>query len=223
MVAAIDKVRRIETPGREEEVENIIVEEEGKLFDIKKQVISWMAVQAEADARSQVSCSSRGTVLSENSVSSRGRNRKGETEDQLWERLAKHRMRLDAKKNLCKELVSTTKDIEMLRQEIQNLEEAYSEAAEVARSLRELLPGDEARKMMERVEQEDLEIHQIKRSMVRLMATKNDTNNAADMTTTAGKEKEGQLVHLHPRNGGAEKEASHQNRGSTGCQVAARR
>ena len=174
LVAVVDKLSKVRTEREEDELEQMMTEEESKLFKIKKEVIRWMAAQAETDTRSQVSNSSRHTVMSGNSVGSRGKgNRKeGEHElkDQLWERLIKLRVQLNAKKSLCKELLTKTMDIVKLRQEMCQLEETYREAAGVALDLRELVPVGEAEKIMEKVEQEDVEIHQIKRSMVSQMA-----------------------------------------------------
>ena len=201
LVAAAGKILNIEL-DTDVEVENVLMEEEAKLFDLKRQFVTWMVEHAEADARSQVSNSTRQTGMSDYSNCPRGRHGKEETETQrkehLWEKLVKLRTRLDTKKNLCKELLSTTKDINMLRQNFQILEETYSEAAEIAFSLRELLPGMEAKKIMEKVEQEDAEIHQIKRSMVKLMASGNNSENldAVDKAPISERDdKECQLVY----------------------------
>ena len=182
LVAAVDKIVKMGVVGSKSGLQEVMMEEDAKLFRLKKDVIQWMAVQTDADARSQVSCSSRGTVMSGNSVSSRGKVTKSDLDPQvkneLWDQLLKRRMQLNIKKNRCNELVKT-KDIVTLRKEIYHMDEMFKEASEIALGLRELLPGKEVEKIMDKVEAEDVEIHQIKRAMVRLMAAECTATNRA--------------------------------------------
>ena len=156
LVAAVDKVLKTNLLGTETQLEEMIMEEDTKLFEVKKDVIKWMAVQAEADSRSQVSHSSKHTVMSDNPYGPRriGTNNEVDSEvqlkDQLWDKLSKLRKQLEVRKNLCKELVIQKKDMAMLRQEIHQLEEIYENAAEIALNLRELLPGKEANQFIKR-------------------------------------------------------------------------
>ena len=88
-------------------------------------------------------------------------------------------------------MLTKSEDIVTLRQELCHLEETYKEAAEIALCLRELVPGYEAEKIMERVEQEDVEIHQIKRTLVRIMATECDVENNDTVDKNPGEKGEG--------------------------------
>ena len=201
LVAVVEKLLKARTEETDDELEQMMTEEDSKLFTMKKEVIKWMATQVETDTRSQVSNSSRHTVMSGNSICSRGKGNRKEGEDQrkdqLWEKLVKLRAQLNAKKSLCKELLTKTRDIATLRQEMCQLEETYREAAGVALDLRELVPGYESEKIMEKVEQEDVEIHQIKRSMVSQMAAECNLggNETVDKSTgVKDQEQEGSIL-----------------------------
>ena len=168
-------------------VQNLLMDEEANVFEIKKQVIKWIIAREEkddksqisrgrrtslskilrslgkakegekdSDSRSQLSGSSRKTMLSDISVGSAGKkqkrkgnsNNEAQRKEQLWDDLGKLKGKLNIQKDRCQELV-TTKDTKSLKQEVQNLEETYNEAIETVLRLRELLPADEARNVME--------------------------------------------------------------------------
>ena len=128
------------------------------------------------DNRSQISGSSRRTALSDVSVSSTGKRRRNEGKinseaqhkERLWEDIGKLKGKLTTQKSRCKELV-IVKDVRSLRKVVQNMEETYSEAIETVLQLRELLPAEEARKIMEKVEREETEIFKLKKAVVRIM------------------------------------------------------
>ena len=197
ITAAIKYLDYTDSEEKFKEVQNKLIEEEQRVFEVKKEAVKWMITQAEADDRSQVSRSSRQTILSDHSArfgNRKGREGKKYTEaqrkDQLWEELGKLRVNLDAQKARCKELV-LAKDIGLLRQAMENLEETYKDATEIALLLRELVPFDEAGKIMEKVEAEETEIFQIKRSVVRIMATESGVKNpCGGHSETSGMNKE---------------------------------
>ena len=197
ITAAIKYLDNTDSDEKFKEVQNKLIEEEQRVFEVKKEAVKWMITQAEADDRSQVSRSSRQTILSDHSArfgNRKGREGKKYTEaqrkDQLWEELGKLRVNLDAQKARCKDLV-LAKDIGLLRQAMENLEETYKDATEIALLLRELVPFDEAGKIMEKVEAEETEIFQIKRSVVRIMATESGVKNpCGGRSETSGMNKE---------------------------------
>ena len=154
------------------------------------------------ESRSLISGSSRRTALSDVSVGSLGKKQKSEgkinneeqRKEQLWDDLGKLKGNLNIQKNQCKGIV-IAKDTKLLRESVQTLEEIYNEAIKTVLQLRELLPAEEARNIMEKVEREEMEIFELKKVMVKIMANERSATSLDDtVLEMADKNKEDLVV-----------------------------
>lgn len=147
----------------------MVTEEDAKVFELKKEVVKWMVLQAEVDKSSYVSGSSRTSIImdvgdngprnfnTEQEIFHRIADRiptRNENEDQLKRDLERTMGRLSNQRTLVEDLLEST-DTDMMNHEIQALDKAYDDMIAAASLLRECSTIEKGREVSLLIDAED--------------------------------------------------------------------
>ena len=166
----------------------MISEKEAEILEYKRNMARHIS-RMEKDDRSATSCSTRRTRLTDASNSSRCKERK-EVKDKeegkvmqvdiLRNDLEKWKAKLAEEKKKCLEAMRLNSDKCSAGEQIRKMEETFNQVENVVFRLREQLPSIEMNDMTNLLEVEDNEVFEIKKQMVKRMATADKRGSVYD-------------------------------------------